>query len=158
MNETTNLFALIKADHKQLKSLFAQLEETTERALKTRDRLYAKLREEISLHSRAEENAVYPRLKDKDLTQDMAYESVEEHGVVRWLLSRLDAVASDSKEWTALICVLQESIEHHMKEEEGALFPKMRKLFSSGELQEMAEHFTRSKLGVFERIRESVAA
>jgi hemerythrin superfamily protein len=158
MSRTPNLFTLLKTDHRTVKGLFAQLDKTTERALRTRDRLYLRLREEIRDHSRAEENVLYPRLKQEKLTEAQAFESVEEHGVVHRLLSQLDATAADTKEWTALISVLKETIEHHVEEEEGELFPKMKRAFSAAELKDLGEQFARAKLGFFERLADMVAA
>jgi hemerythrin-like domain-containing protein len=158
MKQNFPILSHIRADHREIKELFGQIEKTTERAVKTRDKLYAKLREEISLHTRAEENVVYPRLKQHNETEDLGYESVEEHGVVSRLLTQIDGTPAESKEWTALICVLQETIEKHIRDEESEMFTKMRKVFKADELKEMGEQFERAKMGFVDRLADMVAA
>jgi len=152
MARSEMIFSLIKADHKEVEELFARIEKTTERAAKTRQRLYAKLRDAITRHSDAEETAVYPRLKQKSGTQEIAFESIEEHDVAKFLLRKLDATPYDSREWTAQICVLQENIEKHVEEEEGEMFKLMKRALSQEELQMMAADFEQAKMGFLERI------
>jgi hemerythrin superfamily protein len=153
-----DIFSLIKADHRTVEELFAKIEKTTEHAVRTRERLYAKLREELNKHTEAEETAVYPRLKREGLTDKIAFEAVEEHEVVKYLLTKLDALLCDRRDWTALITVLKETVAHHVKEEEHELFPLMRKAFSREELAEMATEFEKSKMGIMERLVGFLAA
>lgn len=156
-NEST-LFTQIKKDHRTVEHLFSQIEKTTERAAKTREKLYAKLREEITRHSQAEEKAIYPKLKEKEGTKDIGLEGIEEHGVVKHLLHKLDTTSVEKDEWMALVTVLKEVIEHHVEEEESEMFKKMRKAFSSEELMEMSRAFQDSKKTALESIKDLVAA
>lgn len=135
------LFSLIKADHHKVDSLFAKLEKTTERASKTRTELYAELRHELTVHAQAEEKAFYPDLKACETTEDIGFESVEEHGLMKFLLQKLDKTSVESKEWSAQITALKEVVEHHVEEEEEQMFPKMKKAFSTEELDEFASRF-----------------
>jgi len=150
--KTQDIFSLIKADHRVIEDIIRKLERTTEKGVLTRERLYSKLREELNKHTEAEEMVVYPRLKREALTEDIAYEAIEEHDVVKYLLTKLDALLCDRKDWTALITVLKETVERHIDEEEKELFPKMRKAFSKEALAEMADEFLKSKMGIMERL------
>ena len=47
--------ALLKEDHEKVSKIFEQLEPTTERAVKTRTELFAKLRQELDVHAHIEE-------------------------------------------------------------------------------------------------------
>ncbi|HEV7904854.1 MAG TPA: hemerythrin domain-containing protein, partial [Pyrinomonadaceae bacterium] len=77
---------LLKADHEKVSGLFDQLEETTERAEKTREELFTKLQQEPDLHTHVEEKIFYPALKESDETRDIVLESFQEHHVVKVLL------------------------------------------------------------------------
>jgi hypothetical protein len=145
MKKTADLFSLIKADHRKVEELFAKLDKTTERAAKTREELYGKLRTEITVHSFAEERGIYPLLKQEEATEDIGFESVEEHGIVKFLLGKLDNTPYDSKEWSARITALKEVIEHHVEEEEDEMFKKMKRTFSPEELKTMAVNFQENK-------------
>ena len=106
-------FELLKTDHKRVAAIFEKLEPTTERALKTRQELFEKLNEELTVHAAIEEKFLYPVLKDEKDTHDIAFEAVEEHRIVKELLKELQALPPDSPEWTAKLTVLKENVEHH---------------------------------------------
>jgi hemerythrin superfamily protein len=137
--------SLIKADHREVEKLFAMLEKTTERAVQKRKTLFEELLTELELHTEGEEKALYPRLKEHVATEDIAFESVEEHAVAKFLIGKLSHTACDSKEWTAQITALKEAIEHHVEEEEEEMFAQMRKVFDKADLQEMGMRFDEVK-------------
>lgn len=145
MNKTNDIFSLLKKDHRTVKTLFSQIDQTSERAAKKREKLYAQLREELTRHAHGEEVAIYPRLKANSETEDIGWESVEEHGVVKYLLARINEASADEPDWTALVTVLKESVEHHVKEEESEMFSKMKRAFSKEELDEISEEFLLAK-------------
>ncbi|MBY0371169.1 hemerythrin domain-containing protein [bacterium] len=140
-----SLFTVIKTDHRQVAELFKEIEGSSDRARKKRTRLLVQLEEALTAHTEAEEVAVYPSLKQISATADIGYEAEEEHGVVRYLFSQIHEADVDSEEWMARVTVLREVVEHHVKEEEDELFPKMRKVFSKEELAQMLEHFEQVK-------------
>ncbi|HEX8291098.1 MAG TPA: hemerythrin domain-containing protein, partial [Pyrinomonadaceae bacterium] len=78
-----NAFQLLKEDHQKVDSIFQQLEPTTERAEKTRTELFAKLRDELDIHTRVEESVFYPAIKQAAETREMVFEGLEEHHVVK---------------------------------------------------------------------------
>lgn len=153
-----SLFTLMKKDHRTVEGLFGKIAKTSEKAPKKRMRLYRDLRNEIAVHSQAEERAVYPRLKQKPRTEDSAFESVEKHGVMKGLLKKLDTVSCETKQWSALLCVLQQTVEHHVEEEEGMMFRWMRISFSKQELDEMALAFQEAKAMRAQIFQELAAA
>ena len=134
-----DVYKLLKDDHKKVKSLFNELEDTTERALKTREHLFVNLKMELTLHAEAEEKFFYPRVEGPEATHDLALEAYEEHKVVKTLLAELDADAKNTEEWAAKLKVLKENVEHHVEEEETELFPKARKILTDAEAEEIAE-------------------
>jgi iron-sulfur cluster repair protein YtfE (RIC family) len=76
-----NAIDLLKADHERVKALLTQLSESTERGVKKRTELLAKLEAEISLHTKLEEEILYPAFrKAGGKEQDIMYhEAKEEH-------------------------------------------------------------------------------
>jgi len=137
--------ALLKADHRKVEELFKKLEDTTERAVKTRTELFEKLNQELTAHALAEEAVLYPASKDMDETRELGFEAVEEHHVVKILLSELSSLSPETEEWTAKLTVLQENVKHHVKEEETELFPKVKKEMSSEELDELGNRLFAEK-------------
>jgi hemerythrin superfamily protein len=145
MKRNENLFQLLKKDHRLVSSLFSKISKTKENAGKTREKLYLELRENLDLHARAEEAVVYPLLKEREKTKDIGYEAVEEHAIVKFLFSKIDAEEPTSDEWMAQVCVLQEVVDHHVEEEEDEMFKKMEKAFSEEEIAEMGRQFVEFK-------------
>ncbi len=94
-----NALTLLKADHKKVAAIFEKLEPTTERGVKTREELFASLKEELDIHSRIEETFLYPVLEKAEETHDIALEAIEEHAVVKDLLAELEKLAKDDESW-----------------------------------------------------------
>jgi hemerythrin-like domain-containing protein len=130
-------FELLEKDHRKVEDIFAQLEPTTERAEKTRMELFAKLKHELDVHAHVEETILYPVLKQVSETRDITFEGYEEHNVAKQLLTDMEAMDVSSEVWTAKLKVLQESIEHHVEEEEGEMFKEARSALSQEEIDEL---------------------
>ncbi len=79
-----NAIDLLKADHERVKTLLTQLSESTERGVKKRTELLAKLEMEVTLHTQLEEEILYPAFrKAGGKEQDIMYhEAKEEHRTV----------------------------------------------------------------------------
>ncbi len=140
-----NIFNLIKTDHRKVGELFTRIERTTEKSTQTRERLYNALRTELTHHAEAEEKALYPSLRVTERTLEIGYEGTEEHSLIKFLLSKLDATPTEAHEFIARITTLREIVEHHVKEEEMEMFPKMKKAFTKEELDYIANAFVKAK-------------
>ncbi len=60
-------------------------------------------------------------------------------------LNEIEKLEPEHERFTAKVTVLIESVRHHKKEEEQQLFPKVRKAFTSQELQELGEQLETAK-------------
>ena len=138
-------FTLLKKDHKTVAGLMDKIEETTERAVKGREELFAQLKNELDIHARIEETILYPVLEKAEPTHDISLEAYEEHKVVKQLLSELESEPKNAEEWTAKFTVLKENVEHHVEEEEGEMFTKARKVLSEEELEELGRRLEEAK-------------
>ena len=140
-----NIFELLKQDHEKVAGIFEQLEPTTERAEKTREELFARLKTELDLHAYLEETILYPVLKQEEQTREIALEAVEEHRVVKQFLQELDAMPVTSEQWTAKLTVLKENVEHHVEEEEGEMFKKARAALTREQIDDLTAKFESEK-------------
>ena len=140
-----NAFNLLKTDHEKVAGILASIEETTERAVKGRDELFARLKEELDLHAKIEEEIFYPALEESEETREVTLEAYEEHRLVKRLLTELEAEPKDTEEWTAKFTVLKENIEHHVEEEEGEMFKKARKVLSEEEIDTLGNRLQEAK-------------
>ena len=126
--------ALLEADHRKVEKLLNKLDETTERAVKTREDLFSTLRSELVAHEMVEEEIFYPALKEHPRARDIVLEGYEEHHVVDEILAELAAVSFDDETWSAKFSVMKENLEHHIEEEEGDMFKKARQVLDKEEL------------------------
>jgi hypothetical protein len=126
---------LLEDDHRKVKMLLAEGEETTERAEKTRTELYATLRREMEIHERIEEEIFYPALKAHPRARDIVLEGFEEHHVVDEIMTELGQTDVSDETWAAKFSVMKENIEHHIEEEEGEMFAEARRAFEDDELE-----------------------
>jgi len=140
-----NPFNLLKSDHEKVAGILESIDQTTERAAKGRDELFARLKEELDLHAKIEEEIFYPALEDSEETRDVTLEAFEEHRLVKQLLTELEAAPKDTEEWTAKFTVLKENVEHHVEEEEGEMFPKARKALSQDEIESLGDRLQEAK-------------
>ena len=140
-----NAFTLLKNDHDKVAGILEKLDETTERAVKTREELFAQLKTELDIHAEIEETIFYPELEKHDETRDITLEGIEEHRIVKELLAELDTMAKDDEVWTAKMTVLKENVEHHVEEEEGEMFPKARKALTEEEIEALGTRLEAAK-------------
>ena len=122
----TNAIAALKKDHAMVKQLFDQFEETESSSEK--EEIIEKAIQELKLHATVEEEIFYPALRGGVEDEDMMNEAEQEHHVARVLIAELELNAKDEGRRNAKFMVLAESVRHHIKEEEGQIFPAAKEL------------------------------
>jgi hypothetical protein len=140
-----NAFELLKQDHKKVSGIFSKLEETTERAEKSRAELFTTLKQELDIHAHIEETIFYPVLKREAETRAITLEGFEEHKVVKTLLTELEAEDQTTEQWTAKLKVLKENVEHHVEEEEGEMFKSAREVLTNEQIQDLGTRMEEEK-------------
>ncbi|MFL5650030.1 MAG: hemerythrin domain-containing protein [Chloroflexota bacterium] len=137
--------SMLKADHDKVKQLLTQLEDTTERAVKTRAELFATIKGELTVHEIIEEEIFYPELRDHPKAKDIVLEGYEEHHVVDLLMGELESLDVGDETWGAKAVVMKENVEHHIEEEEGEMFQKARQVFDRAELDDLGQRMATRK-------------
>jgi hemerythrin superfamily protein len=151
--------ALLKEDHRTVSGLFEQFRGASDRARKTKERLARKMVEELSVHAYLEEHLFYPAVRAAGgELEDEVLEAIEEHHIVKWVLSEIEKLDPAAESFDAKVTVLMENVEHHVKEEERTLFPAVRKALSRQELAELGERMAAQKQGAPRRPELEVAA
>lgn len=128
-----DVFKLLKQDHKEVKELFKKIEKSSDSAVKSREKTFKQLAQELERHAEVEEQIVYPRLKEIKALKDIINEGVEEHLIAKQLLQEIAELSADNEQWKAKVSVLMEIIEHHVEEEEAEMFPKAQKALGKEE-------------------------
>jgi hemerythrin-like domain-containing protein len=140
---------LLKDDHKKVRKLLDELNDTTNRAQKTRTELLERIALEIRVHSAIEEEVFYPAFKAAGEESDdgkLYFEALEEHRAAGELVLP-DLLDTDvtSDQFGGRAKVLKELIDHHATEEEDEMFPRARKLLSKDQLVELGDRMLQRK-------------
>jgi len=124
---------LLKQDHQKVKELFEQGEGAEDK--KEQRRIFKEIKSELETHTRIEETVFYPAMQEHDELKDMVLESLEEHKQVKTILREISKLSASSEKFKAKFKVLKDDVEHHaIEEEEGNMFPKIRKIIDQAEL------------------------
>jgi hemerythrin superfamily protein len=127
-----------------VKQLLTKAKETADR--KEQRQLFKEIRAELDTHARIEESIFYPAVAEHEELKDTVLESIEEHKQVKTLLREMSRLGSTSEKFKAKLKVLADNVEHHAEEEEEqVLFPKVRKLMNSSQLEELGEELEAAK-------------
>lgn len=142
--------ALLKADHKKVKELFEQVEDTGDRAKAQLQRLGDQICQELTIHTQIEEQIFYPAVKERTQRghkeeKDMVLEAYEEHAAAKQVIKDIQAVDSSDESFKPKVKTLSELIDHHVKEEEHEMFPAIKKLFEEEELVELGARMAELK-------------
>lgn len=143
--------ALLKADHKAVKALFAETEELSDRAKGQLKRLGDHICAELTVHAQIEEQIFYPAVKERAGRnhrdeRDLVLESVEEHALVKHVVSDLRGLDAGDESYKPKLKVLKEIVEQHVKEEEREMFPGVRELMDEEELIELGQQLQQMKV------------
>ena len=131
--------SLLKQDHDKVKKVLSDLDATTERAVKTREELFTKVKHELQVHEAIEEEIFYPALKEHPKAKDLVLEAYEEHNVVDMVMAEIEEVSFEDERWGAKLTVMKENVEHHIEEEETEMFKQARQVFDSQELEDLGQ-------------------
>jgi predicted DNA-binding protein YlxM (UPF0122 family) len=147
---------LLKQDHEKVKKMLSQLDETTERANKTRDSVFNQVKRELTIHETIEEEIRYPAFQQQAKMKDIVLESYQEHHVVDLIMGEVGDLSTDDEQWGAKLTVMKENVEHHIEEEEGEMFKKARQLFDQSELDQLGERLETRKAELEKESPESL--
>ena len=137
---------LLREDHKTVQQLFKRFEQAGDNAHVEKRQIVDRIIEELSIHAAVEEQVFYPVARATvPGAEDITLESLEEHHIVKWLLSELDGLDPASERFNAKVTVLIENVRHHVKEEETEFFPKVRNALGRTELADLGRAIDEAK-------------
>jgi hemerythrin superfamily protein len=91
-----------------------------------RERLVSRICDELTLHARLEEEVFYPAVREAIGDGELLNEAEVEHASAKDLIRQIETRTASDPRYNALVTVLGEYVMHHVKEEEGEMFKKVR--------------------------------
>ena len=134
--------ALLKADHKEVKTMVEQFNKSRSDSKKAE--LAEKICAALEVHAEIEEELFYPAAREAlKKNGDLIDEAEVEHTSLKELIAKIKGGSPGDDLWEAQVKVLGEYVNHHVKEEEGEIFPKVRK--TSLDLEGIGEQLAERK-------------
>ncbi|EYC51931.1 hemerythrin [Hylemonella gracilis str. Niagara R] len=116
--------ALLRADHAEVSALFADYEKPHTNLQKKA--LVSRICAALNVHTQIEEELFYPAIKNALKDKLLVPEAVVEHTGIKRLIGEIEGAEPDGEMFDAKVKVLSEYVKHHVKEEQGDMFPKVR--------------------------------
>ncbi len=119
-------FEALAQDHRNVLALFDRIEHTEGSARLRRSTLLFQLKRMLTAHALAEEDIIYPMLRDDAQRQEMANQLYREHAEMKVRLFQLEHQAKDHPDWIVQLRDLREIITAHARQEEENEFPRLQ--------------------------------
>jgi hypothetical protein len=137
---------MLRDDHRSVEKLFKRFEDAGPRAFVEKRKIVDRIIEELSVHAAIEEQVFYPVTRATvPAVEEVALESLEEHHVVKWMLSELEGMDPEYERFDAKVTVLIENVRHHVREEESEYFREVRSELGSKALNELGEAMAKAR-------------
>ncbi len=149
----TTIRQLIQTSPARANELFAKLVDTSENAVKTREKLFAELKDELELLASLEEQHLFPVLrKHKDL-KDLVRDAFNDNKATRKLLTELDHTPKDGEEFATRVAELRRVFQQHVRDDKKELLPAVLNALSDEEAEAVVERINAEKAEIEEAKR-----
>lgn len=103
-----------------------------------RHAVFSQLKQELAVHSVAEERHFYIPLMQQDAGVDLSRHAIAEHHEMDEMVEGLEETDPSSPSWLAQAKALAKKVEHHLKEEERTFFQMAGKLLNDRQKERLA--------------------
>ena len=114
--------------------LFAKLSETSDGAVKTRERLFAELKADLEFHTSLEEQHLFPVLRRNPETKDLVADAIRDNKELRAKVAELDGMAKNDAIFSERLSELQKMFRQHARDRK-ELLPAVQLALSEEQVQ-----------------------
>jgi hypothetical protein len=119
--------------------LFEKLLATSDNAVKTRERLFSDLKEELELLATLQEQHLFPVLRKHGM-QDLVQEAVRDNQETNALLAELESAPKNNGEFLSKVTELRRVFQQHLRDDKKELLPAVLKVLSDEEAATVAKN------------------
>jgi hypothetical protein len=149
----TTIRQFIQSSPNRANELFAKLVDTSESAVKTREKLFTDLKEELELLARMEEQHLFPVLKKHKDLKDLVRDALQDNKATMKLLTELDHTPKDTEEFGTRVAELHKVFQQHVRDEKKELLPAVLKALTDEEAETVIENIEAGKAEIEEAKR-----
>ena len=124
--QATGAVEILREQHDKVKKAFKQFEKLDREDTEAQQQLVQTVCEDLKLHTTLEEELFYPAAREAIDDEDLLNEAQVEHETAKMLIEQLENMSGDDPNFHATFTVLGEYVLHHVKEEEGEMFPQVQ--------------------------------
>lgn len=118
----------LRDDHKRVKTAYAEFKRLDpDEDQEACDVIVQRVMDELVAHAALEEELLYPSARVAIDDKNLIEEAEVEHESMHILIEQLRNLQSDDAKFAARFTVLCEYVLHHVKEEEGEIFPQLER-------------------------------
>lgn len=140
----TDAITLLMEDHKKVQKMFKEFEKLSKQEDEEgKDELARLICAELTVHTQIEEEIFYPAAREALDEQDLLDEAEVEHASAKDLIEQIESMRAGEELFDAKVTVLGEYVNHHIKEEQDEMFPKIKK--SELDLEALGEEMSQRK-------------
>jgi hypothetical protein len=137
-----DIVQLMKTEHAKTTGLFDRIEQTSNNAVKTRERLFGQLKTGLEIQSKVSHDLVYPILRKHEEIRQLVPDQ-KERVELRRRLQELEQTPKEDEQFLPRIKELKKVITQQLRDEERQIFPAIKKAIGSSEAEELAERAAR---------------
>src|SRR5436190_6042698 len=141
----TDPFDALAQDHQKALAMFEAIEATDNSATARRAAMLFQLKRMLTAHALAEEDIIYPMLRDDAHRREQAVKLYRDHAEVKVKLFELEHRPKDDPSWMTELKALHHMIESHAREEEQVEFPKLRAALDEAQCANLMGEVQREK-------------
>ena len=132
-----NAIEFLKNEHEKAKRAFGDIETAS---AGQRAQLWAKLEPELKVHEELEEVVLYGPVAQEVGSRDQALKEWQKHHreevtEAEALIEEISGLDPTSEEWMNQVKELKDTLEHHIEEEEGNIWPRIEQAWDWGKLE-----------------------
>ena len=134
-----NFRTMMQSGPAKAMELFSRLADTSDGAVKTRERLFAELKAELELHTSLEEQHLFPILRKNAETRDLVADAIRDNKELRAKLTELDAMPKNDQAFSEQLTELQKAFRQHARDAKKELLPAVQRALSDEQVQDVTE-------------------
>jgi hemerythrin superfamily protein len=149
--QAQDAIAMLMADHKKVKKLFSDFDKLKEEGGdEEKSAIVDQICNELKIHTELEEEIFYPAVRKAIDDSELMDEALVEHAGAKDLIAQLEDASPEDDLYDAKVTVLGEQIDHHVKEEEGSIFPKAKK--AKVDTEALGSTMTKRKIALLDKM------